>query len=58
MHGIRLLMARNFLDNLSEEVRKGMTEKAEQGNWPSVAPVGYLNDRQTHLIKIDPDRSP
>jgi len=58
MHGIRLLMARNYLDNLSEEVRKGMTEKAEQGNWPSVAPVGYLNDRQTHLIKIDPDRAP
>src|SRR3989338_180251 len=57
IHGIKVLMAKNYIDNLSEEVRKGMTEKAEQGNWPSAAPVGYLNDRQTHLIKIDPDRA-
>jgi DNA invertase Pin-like site-specific DNA recombinase len=35
MHGIRVLMAKNFIDNLSEEVRKGMTEKAETGIWPS-----------------------
>jgi len=29
MHGIKVLMAKNYVDNLSEEVRKGMTEKAE-----------------------------
>ena len=34
MHGIRVLMAKNDIDNLSEEVRKGMREKAEQGHWP------------------------
>ena len=28
MHGIRVLMAKNYIDNLSEEVRKGMREKA------------------------------
>jgi hypothetical protein len=43
MHGIKVLMAKNYVDNLSEEVRKGMTEKAEQGHWPSWAPIGYLN---------------
>ncbi len=43
IHGIKVLMAKNYVDNLSEETRKGMTEKAEEGIWPSVAPVGYKN---------------
>src|SRR6266576_325450 len=43
MHGIKVLMAKNYIDNLSEEARKGMQEKAEQGIWPTMAPVGYLN---------------
>ena len=30
-------MAKNYIDNLSEEVKKGMLQKAEQGHWPSVA---------------------
>ena len=41
MHGIKVLMAKNYIDNLSEEARKGMQEKAEQGIWPTVAPLGY-----------------
>ena len=32
MHGIKVLMAKNYIDNLSEEARKGMQEKAEQGH--------------------------
>ena len=43
MHGIKVLMAKNYIDNLSEEARKGMIEKAEQGIWPSYAPLGYRN---------------
>ncbi len=58
MHGIKVLMAKNYIDNLSEEVRKGMREKAEQGHWPTVAHVGYLNNSETHRIEIDPVRAP
>ena len=43
MHGIKVLMAKNYIDNLSEEARKGMQEKAEQGIWPTRTPLGYLN---------------
>jgi site-specific DNA recombinase len=43
MHGIKVLMAKNYIDNLSEEARKGMQEKAEQGIWPTGAPLGYRN---------------
>ena len=43
MHGIKVLMAKNYIDNLSEETRKGMQEKAEQGIWPTQSPLGYRN---------------
>jgi site-specific DNA recombinase len=32
MHGIKVLMAKNYVDNLSEEVKKGQREKAAQGH--------------------------
>lgn len=43
VHGIKVLMAKNYVDNLSEEARKGQQEKAEQGIWPTKAPLGYRN---------------
>jgi len=43
MHGIKVLMAKNYIDNLSEETRKGMLEKAVQSIYPSFAPLGYRN---------------
>jgi site-specific DNA recombinase len=56
MHGIKVLMAKNYIDNLSEETRKGMLEKARQGIWPSFAPLGYLNvDGQNGKRTIVPD---
>ena len=58
LHGIKVLMAKNFVDNLSEEVMKGLLEKAEQGHWPSRAPVGYMDNRATHRIEVDSVRGP
>ncbi len=57
IHGIKVLMAKNTIDNLSEEVRKGQKEKAEQGIWPSAAPIGYRNRLEDHTIEPDPSRS-
>jgi site-specific DNA recombinase len=56
MHGIKVLMAKNYVDNLSEEVKKGVREKAEQGHFPGVAHVGYVNNRLTRRIDVDPIR--
>ena len=47
MHGIKVLMAKNYIDNLSEEVKKGQKEKAESGILPGTPPVGY------RLVKKD-----
>jgi DNA invertase Pin-like site-specific DNA recombinase len=58
VHGIKVLMAKNYVDNLSEETKKGMREKAEQGIWPSVAPLGYRNvvgPDGRRIIELDPD---
>ncbi len=61
MHGIKVLMAKNYIDNLSEETRKGMLEKAEQGIWPSCAPLGYENvegPSGKRIIEVDPVSGP
>ena len=61
MHGIKVLMAKNYVDNLGEEVKKGMREKAEQGIPPNKVPRGYLNvegpdGRRT--VTVDPEVAP
>jgi len=61
MHGMKVLMAKNFIDNLSEETRKGMLEKARSGIYPSHAPVGYRNADGANgkrIIIPDPDTAP
>ena len=60
-HGIKVLMAKQFIDNLSEETQKGMKEKAEQGLWPSRAPLGYRNvpgPKGKSVIEVDPEVGP
>jgi site-specific DNA recombinase len=63
IHGIRVLMAKQYVENLSEETRKGMLEKARQGLWPSYAPIGYINTAgpegsRTKIIEPDQARAP
>jgi site-specific DNA recombinase len=52
---------KNYIDNLSEEARKGMQEKSEQGIWPSLAPLGYRNvagPDGKKIIAVDPESAP
>ena len=44
VHGIQLVIARNYIENLRDEVRKGMREKAAQGIYPSRPPLGYRRE--------------
>jgi site-specific DNA recombinase len=41
VQGIRALLARNYIQNLQEEIRKGQLIKAERGQYPGRAPFGY-----------------
>ena len=60
MHGIKVLMAKQYIDNLSEEVKKGLQEKANQGQPPGRIPFGYRPtsgaDGKRH-IEPDPIKS-
>ncbi len=60
IHGIKVLMAKNYIDNLSEETKKGMLEKAQQGIYPSSGPLGYMNVECNgrRVIQPDPERAP
>lgn len=52
IHGIKVLMAKNYIDNLSEEVKKGQKQKAEIGEYPATPPYGYKR-LNTKMIVID-----
>ena len=49
IHGIKVLMAKNYIDNLSEEVSKGLHEGLEQGFWPFSPPYGYKRGEKKSL---------
>lgn len=49
----QVVMARQTINNLSEEVKKGMHQKAKQGGFPGLAPIGYVNNLQTHELDVD-----
>lgn len=52
VHGLKVLLAKNFIDNLREETQKGRKKKAEQGYFIGQVPYGYkkLGDKKTTVI--------
>lgn len=58
MHDIHVAVAKHYVENLKEEVKKGMREKAEQGLYPGRAPFGYRNNSLTRGVDVNPDRAP
>jgi len=49
-------MANQYIRELSANVKRGNRAKLERGEWPNHAPFGYLNDRNTKKVVIDPIR--
>ena len=54
---IRIVFAKNYIDNLSEEVKKGQKEKIAQGWLPTRPPYGYKTigekGHKTHIPDAD-----
>ncbi len=46
--------------NLAVEVKKGLQKMVENGGWPKLAPLGYLNKHDDHhaWIEVDPNLGP
>ncbi len=51
-------MAKKYVDDLSDNVKRGNRAKLERGWVPGVPPIGYQNDRNTKTIVEDPHRYP
>lgn len=50
---LQVVLARNYINNLSEEVKKGMYQKLKKGGLPGMAPIGYRNNLVTHEVELD-----
>jgi len=56
MLNIAFGQSKYFVDNLSENTKRGLRQKLRRGELPGYAPLGYLNDLRTHTLVKDPER--
>ena len=47
-----------YVDNLSENVKRGLRQKVRRKEYPGLAPLGYINDVRHKSIVVDKRRSP
>ena len=45
MMNIAFGQSKYYIDNLSENVRRGNRQKLRNGGWPQNAPIGYINNK-------------
>src|SRR3989344_454154 len=57
MLSIAFSQSKYYIDNLSENIKRGHRQKLKNGLWPQMAPLGYLNDKQTKNIGVDKVKS-
>lgn len=57
MFDIEVAVAKKMSNDISKKTQMGMLEKAEQGAYPAGAPLGYKNNRITHLIDVDEEKA-
>ena len=58
MLSIAFGQSKYFVDSLSENTKRGLRQKVRRGEYPSWAPVGYINDVRAKTIVIDKNRAP
>lgn len=47
-----------YVDNLAENIKCGKRNRVRNGYWPSSAPMGYVNNKGSRTMEIDPARAP
>ncbi len=57
MLSIAFSQSKYYVDNLSEDIKRGHRQKLKNGIWPQKAPLGYLNDKKVKGIIVDPIKS-
>jgi DNA invertase Pin-like site-specific DNA recombinase len=51
-----LSQSQYYSTKLSKDVKRGFEKKLKLGQFPGLAPIGYLNDKAEKIIIKDPDR--
>ena len=57
MLSIAFGQSKYYVDNLSENVKRGNRQKLRKGILPNKAPYGYLNEPRLRTIEVDPVKS-
>jgi len=58
MLSIAFGQSKYYVDNLSENIKRGFRQKLRNGIWPACAPLDVFNDKNTRTIYPDKERAP
>ena len=47
-----------YIDSLAENTKRGLRQKVKRGEYPSLAPIGYINDKRIKSVVVDKKRAP
>ncbi|MCX6720296.1 MAG: recombinase family protein [Candidatus Staskawiczbacteria bacterium] len=57
MLNIAFGQSKYYVDNLSENTKRGLRQKVKRGEYPGFAPIGYLNDSRIKNVVVDKKKS-
>ena len=57
MLNIAFGQSKYYVDSLAENTKRGLRQKVRRGEYPSLAPVGYINDSRTKTVIVDKKKS-
>jgi len=57
MLNIAFGQSKYYIDNLSENTKRGLRQKVKRGEYPGFAPIGYLNDPRIKNVVMDKKKS-
>ena len=57
MLNIAFGQSKYYVDNLSENVKRGIRQKLRNGVYPKQAPLGYFNEPRKKTIEVHPEQS-
>ena len=58
MLSIAFGQSKYYVDNLSENTKRGLRQKVRRGEMPGRAPLGYINDVRTKTVVVDKRHAP
>lgn len=58
MLSIAFGQSKYYVDSLSENTKRGLRQKVRRGEYPGLAPMGYINDSRTKTVVIHKNKAP